>query len=78
MSESELKLQIMNRIAAIEDELILEEIYKMVDREAGLDAVYKLTTDEKKAIDAGLEDIKAGRAYSSEVADKMLKEWLKK
>lgn len=78
MSASELKLQIMNRIAAIEDELILEEIYKMVNREAGLDTVYKLTTDERKAIDAGLEDIKAGRLYSSEVAEKMLKEWLKK
>ena len=34
MSATELKLQIISKITAIEDELILEEIFKLVDIES--------------------------------------------
>jgi len=78
MSVTELKLQIINKITTIEDELILEEIYKLVDLESGMDSVYRLTDDEHKAIDVGLKDIKENRVYSSEAADNMIKEWLRK
>jgi hypothetical protein len=78
MSVTELKLQIINKITTIEDELILEEIYKLVDLESGMDSVYRLTVDERKAIDVGLKDIKENRVYSSEAADNMMKEWLRK
>ncbi len=78
MSVTELKLQIINKITTIEDELILEEIYKLVDLESGMYSVYRLTVDERKAIDVGLKDIKENRVYSSEAADNMIKEWLRK
>ncbi len=78
MSATELKLQIINKITTIEDELILEEIYKLVDIESGMDSVYRLTVDERKAIDVGLRDIKENRVYSSEAADNMIKEWLRR
>jgi hypothetical protein len=78
MSVTELKLQIINKITTIEDELILEEIYRLVDLESGMDSVYRLTDDERKAIDVGLKDIKENRVYSSEAADNMIKEWLRK
>lgn len=78
MSVTELKLQIINKITTIEDELILEEIYKLVDLESGMDSVYRLTVDERNAIDVGLKDIKENRVYSSEAADNMIKEWLRK
>ena len=58
--------------------MILEEIYKLVDLESGMDSVYRLTVDERKAIDIGLKDIKENRVYSSEAADNMIKEWLRK
>jgi hypothetical protein len=78
MSVTELKLQIINKITTIEDELLLEEIYKLVDLESGMDSVYRLTVDERKAIDVGLKDIEENRVYSSEAADNMIKEWLRK
>ena len=78
MSATELKLRIINKITTIEDELILEEIYKLVDIESGMDSVYRLTIDERKALDIGLKDIKENRVYSSEAADNMIKEWLRK
>ena len=59
-------------------ELILEEIYKLVDLESGMDAVYRLTDDERKVIEVGLKDVEESRVYSSEAADNMIKEWLKK
>jgi len=43
-----------------------------------MDSVYRLTVDERKAIDIGLKDIKENRVYTSEAADNMIKEWLKK
>ena len=78
MSVTELKLRIINKITTIEDELILEEIFKLVDMESEMDSVYRLTDPERKAVETGLKDIKEGRVYSSEAADNMIKEWLKK
>jgi len=78
MSSTELKLQIINKVTSIKDESILEEIYKLVNLESDMEASYTLTEVEKKAIDLGLKDIKEGRVYSSEVADRMMKEWRKK
>ena len=56
MSATELKLQIINKVTSIKDELILEEIYKLVDLGSDLDAVNVLTDAEKKAINLGLKD----------------------
>lgn len=78
MSSSELKLQIISKITSITDELILEEIYKLVNLESDMDALYRLTDSERSAIADGLKDVKEGRVYSSEAAENMLKEWLKK
>ncbi len=74
MSATELKLKIINKVTSIKDELILEDIYKLVNIESDMEAVYTLTEAEKKAIDLGINDIKEGWVYSSEVAESMLKE----
>ena len=71
MSAAELKLKIITKLASIEDKFILEEISKLVDLES--DVVYKLTDDERKAIEYGLQDIKEGKVYSSEAAEEMIR-----
>lgn len=78
MSTAELKLQIINKVSSINDELILEEIYRLIDIESGMDSLYRLSDEERKAIEIGRKDINEGRLYSSEQADNMVKEWLKK
>lgn len=78
MSSTELKLQIISKITTITDELILEEIYRLVNRESGMDSLYRLTDAERNAIAEGLEDVKEGRVYSSEAVENMIKEWLEK
>ena len=78
MSVTELKLQIINKISAIEDKLVLEEIFKLVEIESEMDSIYRLTDKEQKALEIGLNDVKKGRVYSSEAADNMIKEWLRR
>jgi predicted transcriptional regulator len=78
MSLTELKLQIINKVSSITDELILEEIYKLVSIESEMDSIYRLTDTERSAVAEGLKDAKEGRVYSSEAAENMIKEWLEK
>lgn len=78
MSVTELKLKIINKITAIEDELVLEEIFRLVDLESEMDSIYRLTDDERSAVQVGLKDAKEGRVYSSQAADSMIKKWQKK
>jgi hypothetical protein len=78
MSITELKQRIISRITSIENELILEEIFKLVEKESEIDSLYRLTDTERKAIEIGLADLKDGRVYSTEVAENMIQTWLKK
>ncbi len=78
MSVIELRKRIIEKLSSIEDEGILKEIYDIIKIESGIDLVYKLTEEEKKAIEAGLKDIKDGKIVSSEKANDLIKGWLKK
>lgn len=78
MSATELKLEIIKKLTVIEDELVLEEIYRLVTAESQMEGIYNLSDEEMKAIQSGLEDAKAGRVYASEEAKHLVKEWLKR
>ena len=78
MSAIELRKRIIEKLSSIEDELILKEIYDIIQIESGIDSVYKLTAEERGAIDAGLKDIRDGKIVSSEKANDLIREWLKK
>jgi hypothetical protein len=78
MSAIELRKRIMEKISSIEDEILLKEIYDIIRIESEIEAVYKLTPEEKIAIDAGLKDVRDGKIVSSERANALIKEWLKK
>lgn len=78
MSATELKLEIIKKLTSIEDELVLEGIYRLVVAESEIEGVYNLTDEEIRSIQAGLDDAKAGRVYSHAEAKQMVKEWLKK
>ncbi|MEJ1242500.1 hypothetical protein WBG78_30405 [Chryseolinea sp. T2] len=78
MSATELKLEIIKKLTAIEDEVVLEEIYRLVTAESEMEGIYNLSDDEMRSIQAGLEDAKAGRVYSHSEVKQLVKEWLKK
>ena len=78
MSALELRKSIMEKLSSIEDEIILKEIYDIIKMESAIDSVIKLTPEEKTAIDAGLKDSRDGKIVSSDKANALIKEWLRK
>ena len=78
MSATELKLEIIKKLTAIEDEIVLEEIYRLLTAESQMEGIYTLSDEEIESIQAGLEDARAARVYTSGEARAMVKEWLKK
>jgi predicted AAA+ superfamily ATPase len=78
MSVSELKLEIINKVTSISDEQILEDIIRLINQESILAQTYKLTQEERNAVQKGLNDVADGNLHSSESAKNMPEEWLKK
>lgn len=78
MSVSDLKTKIIEKISAITEESILEEISRFVSEEVKMEAVYKLNSLEREAVEKGLDDMKKGRVYTSEEAENMIQKWLNK
>jgi len=50
----------------------------LIKQESALANSYQLTDEEQAALKEGLQDVEDGNLYSSESAEKMLEEWLKK
>lgn len=78
MSTPELKSKIISHVQQSEDENLLTEIYNLILAEVDLNKVYVLTEYEKSMVEEGLNDVREGRTYSSEKANEILREWLKK
>ena len=74
---SELKINIIRRIAGITEVSVLEDIDRLLDLASESESGYILTEKEKEAVDAGLNDLKENKVFSSEEADDMIKAWLK-
>jgi len=78
MSIPELKLEIIKKVISISDGLILDEIIRLIKQESALANSYQLIDEEQAALKEGLQDVEDRNLYSSESAEKMLEEWLKK
>jgi hypothetical protein len=67
--------ELIERIKNIQDPKVIEEIYRLL--EINLDeSVFKLTPEQKKAIDQARDEINRGEGVSSEQVDKEFDEWL--
>ncbi|MBN8652468.1 MAG: hypothetical protein J0L67_13630 [Cytophagales bacterium] len=78
MSAPELKSKIISHVQQSQDENLLTEIYNLIQAEVDLNKVYVLTEYEKSMVEEGLNDVREGKTYSSEKANEILREWLKK
>jgi hypothetical protein len=78
MSALELKSKIISHVEKSDDENLLSEIYNLIQAEADINKVYVLTKHEKSMVEEGLSDVREGKIFSSEKANELLKEWLKK
>jgi len=73
-----LKKRIIDRIKIIQDEKLLDELFKAVELEHEIDSTYELSKEERKAMEEGIKDANQGQTYSHDETDHLVKEWLKK
>ncbi|HCS19035.1 MAG TPA: hypothetical protein DIW47_00475 [Bacteroidetes bacterium] len=76
MLPTELRQLIIKKINLISDNQVLEEIYRLLEHESEVTTTYTLSDEEKLSVEQGLQELKAGKLYSSEEADDLLEKWL--
>jgi predicted transcriptional regulator len=78
MSTIELRKRLIEKIQKTDNENLLEEAYRLLELETQDIEVYKLTDDQRKAVDEGRQQIKNGQFMTDDQANKEIDEWLKK
>ena len=78
MSTIELRKRLIEKIQKTNNENLLEEAYRLLELETQDIEVYKLTDEQRKAINEARQQIKNGEFLTDEQANKEIDEWLKK
>ena len=73
-----MKQELIDKIKSIEDENILEEVYRILEVGSKEAEVIVLSDEQKISIDKGIDDIQKGDYLSNEEANRNIEEWLKK
>ena len=78
MSIIELKQKLHTQIDLIDNDELLEEVYRFLELGSFNKDEFQLTEEMKRSIDQGLEDFKAGKLISNEKVKIELNKWLNK
>lgn len=78
MTTIEMKNQVIGKINQLTDNELLMDVYKLLN-DSPLDTeIYRLSDNQKAAIDTAIEQINNGDFLTSEQANKEINEWLNK
>jgi predicted transcriptional regulator len=78
MSTLEMKKELIEKIQSTNDEVLLEEVYRLLEiNNEEIDTII-LSDYQKAKINAGIKDMETGNFLSNEDANKEIEEWLKK
>jgi hypothetical protein len=69
MSTIELRKRLIEKIHSTDNESLLEEVYRLLELETQDIEVYKLTDDQRKAVEEGRQQIKNGQFLSENQAN---------
>jgi hypothetical protein len=78
MTRVELKKKLKNRIDAIENDLLLEEMLRLAGLNDCENDIYHLSDEQLNAVEEAEQQFGRGEFISGEEADKMIREWLEK
>lgn len=76
MSTAELKLSIIQHIANISDQLILEELSEVLKLQPN-ESLYQLSEEEQSAIQEARKQIQEGKTFTHEKVQEEVQQWLK-
>jgi hypothetical protein len=76
MTTLELKKKLIKRINNIEDELLLQEVSRLIDTGDDESDIYYFTKEESDAVEEARKQYERGEYLSNEEANKLFDEWL--
>ena len=71
-----IKELIIEKLKNINEDKLLMEVYSLISKDSD-DDIYLTNAEEKKAINAGISDLKSGNVISESEAHNNLKTWKK-
>jgi hypothetical protein len=78
MSTIELRKKLIERIQETDNKRLLEEAYRLLEMEIEELEVYKLSDEQKMAVNESREQIRKGSSLTNEQANSDIEEWLEK
>ncbi|MEO5571723.1 MAG: hypothetical protein ABIT08_13575 [Bacteroidia bacterium] len=78
MTNLQIKNSVLNKIQALNNPYLLEEVYRLLEMETEDIEPLKLSPAQKEAIKEGQQDIAKGNKLSDKQADDEIDQWLKK
>lgn len=78
MSTVELRKRLIDKIQKTDNENLLEEAYRLLELEAEDIEIYKLSDEQRKAVNEAKQQIKSGKYLTDDQANKEIDEWLNK
>lgn len=78
MSTLELKKRLINRIQETDNQQLLEEAFRLLELESEQLEVYRLSDQQRSAVNESKEQFKTGRFLTDQQVNKDLDEWLEK
>lgn len=78
MSSAELKKRLIDKIQKTDNKNLLEEAFRLLQMESEDIEVYKLSEDQKNAVNEARQQIKNGQFLTDDEANKDIDEWLGK
>jgi len=78
MTVKELKKRLIGKINQIENNELLEEMYRLISTEETDISIYQLSDEQLNAVEEGQLQFKSGRFLTEDQADKEIEEWLGK
>ncbi len=76
MSTPELRAKVIEKIKRSRRPELLREVYRLLNTDTDDLEVYKVTPEQRKAIQKGLKAAKAGKVVSAADADRAIDKWL--
>ena len=76
MSTVELKEQLIEKIRKTDNEIILEEVYRLLDIETSDLKVYYFSDEERNEVKAAVNQINNGQYLTNVAANKEIEQWL--
>jgi hypothetical protein len=77
MSTTELRKRLIDKIQKTDNENLLEEAFRLLELETQDIEVYKLTDEQRKAVNEARQQIKNGEFLADEQANNKIDQWLK-